>query len=339
MNFKFAKTLLMGSVISMGAFGLVACGDDSSSGAEAKPDDPIVLPENDASIMFERLTANSAGEVVRFGGSISLDFADTTLPEDVSLAFTGIELKVAYGEALTGTTVQPQVTIMPSFPLENNIVLNEMGIIVNLNDPGFTECGNYNLVVKVTAEAGKKTKEAAGVIPFVREESFCKAPEPSSSDTPAKAEIEMTSYTVNMSTNMAPGLNFATGVAGADLTADLIISKAAGDVTITSGNGTLFAPIANAELDKDYYNDYEVGYWPENNTKGDGKAYVSSWMYRDIAGATIENIIENSSQIYVAKTAAYNAETGAGFYAFAVEKYTEGNNKDFNVTLKVYKAK
>ena len=338
MNFKFAKTLLMGSVISMGAFGLVACGDDSSSGPsnQDNPGEIVVPTQKDANIIFSNMTKVDAGSMVKFLGSVALDLYDTTTQQNLdNVKFTEITFQVGRVEAgtLKPSTANVTVTIPPAFEASNvtRMNLNEMGVSVSLTDPNFTECGDFNLVVSVKASDGAKEFVSSDQVAFSRPDSYCKTVDPTPTDPVVKTEIELVPFTVAMSTNLAPAFNFSATEATSDMTSDLIISKANGDVTISSGNGTLFSPIlANS--------DYEAPeFWPEII---EGRpAVVTDFPFKSIEGTELKDIISNSSQIYVAKTAAYNEATGAGFYVFGIQEYKEGNNKDFNITLKVYKVK
>lgn len=348
MNFKFAKTLLMGSVISMGAFGLVACGDDSSSGASDSPNSSssIVIPEqHDDIIQFSNLGTTPGLTSVKFTGSAVLNFTDTTSSQNLeNLQFTNINFQVgkvsASGLSATSATV---IVLQPmNFPTENNLVLSQMGVSVDLSDPTFTECGDFSMIVTVSATDGVQNFESSEQIAFTRPTSYCATQESSSSATAEKTEIEMDSYTVDMSTDPSKaisGLSLATGSASGEATADLIITKSAGDITISSGNGTLFAPIANSEIGNDLSDDYEVGFWPEE--VNERSAYVSDFkVKRNIIDQTsIPEAIAYAQQIYVAKTSAYNEATGAGFFAFAIVKSEEGLNNNYDITLKVYKAK
>ena len=154
----------------------------------------------------------------------------------------------------------------------------------------------------------------------------------------------MTTCEVIVSTNLNPGLDFAscTAVPAPATTADIIFSKAGTrdypEVSATSGNGTLFGPICNGD-DNVYTDDYEVNMWPEdmNPDRVPATAYVSDFKYK-VLGATLSYMIENSNQIYVAATTAHNQDTGAGFYAFAITDARQGNDGDFSLTIKVYKA-
>ena len=50
-------------------------------------------------------------------------------------------------------------------------------------------------------------------------------------------------------------------------------------------------------------------------------------------------MLENYGTIYVAKNpAAYNAETGAGMYPFAIVNYRPGDNGNVEFSVKLYKA-
>ncbi len=168
--------------------------------------------------------------------------------------------------------------------------------------------------------------------------------QPQLGTAPEKQEIPMKFCEVTVSTNLNPGLDLAscTAVPAPATTADIIFSKADTEdnpeITATSGNGTQFAPISNGDnLPSD--DDYEVYMWPEdmNPDRVPATAYVSDFKYK-VLGSKIESMIENSNQIYVATTTAYNKDTGAGFYAFAITDPSQGNNGDYILTIKLYKV-
>ena len=110
------------------------------------------------------------------------------------------------------------------------------------------------------------------------------------------------------------------------------------EVTASSGNGTTFAPITNGDLPP-FTDDYEVNMWPEdmNADRSPAAAYVSDFKFKT-AGPTLSGMIENANQIYVALAPGYSAETGVGFYAFAIIDAAEGNNGDYELVIKLYKA-
>lgn len=93
------KKILLGSAIFAAGFGLIACGDDSSSGSdpsgegEVQKEDPIKLPEASKAspIIFKNLSGlPMAGEndsqELSISGSVDLDFIDF---EDPTVPYTG----------------------------------------------------------------------------------------------------------------------------------------------------------------------------------------------------------------------------------------------------------
>ena len=154
----------------------------------------------------------------------------------------------------------------------------------------------------------------------------------------------MTSCQVELSTNVNPGLSLSTCTAvPAGSPADITFSKAGTrnepELAATTGAGVFVTPITNGDLPP-YTDDYEVDMWPEdmNADRSPATAYVSDFKFKAIEGTQLTGMIQNANQIYVAKTAAYNAETGAGFFAFAITEPTEGNNGDYTFKVKVYRV-
>ena len=354
----FAKKLFMGSVFAISTFGLIACGSDSSSSSEPDPNEPgapVEVPtQQDANITLsselvgEGLLTNSrlSGDDMRFKGRFGLDITQDSSENDINIQFTNIEYKVLDTE---NRNVAVAIDANPiTFPTPNDIDLNSMnsaGVKVNMTDAGFTACGNYKLMVTVTANNGVKDFQSTVVIPFEREAAeYCRDQNPEPPPQPQVQEIPMKFCEVTVSTNLNPGLDFAscTPVPAPATTADIIFSKAGTrdnpEITATSGNGTQFAPISNGDL-LPSDDDYEVNMWPEdmNPDRVPATAYVSDFKYKAL-GATLSDMIENSNQIYVAATTAYNKDTGAGFYAFAITDPSQGNNGDYTLTLKVYKV-
>lgn len=342
MNFKFAKTLLMGSVMTMGAFGLVACGDDSSSsGPETNPN---IIPDpgpSAAEIDFKNLAnVDLGGGLMKFTGSISFNYDNAG--NENTLVFNSIEFKIGYVGGSTPEARDVNINIIKpaTFPTDRTLNLNEMGVSVDMkNDAAFTECGNYMLYISVTASNGTEDLPGSAQIPFSRPEALCKVVDPVGPTPVEKTEVPMTAYIVeNMSTNIAPGLSFATGAITDTATADVLFTKAAGDVSMSSATGYTFTPITNGTADNDYDNDYEVGFWPED-VKPSKDVNVSDFKYNEAAlKPSIAGLIENSNQIYIAAAPTHDKQTGAGIYAVAISTYKEGNNRDYNLTVKVYKV-
>ncbi|OWV14285.1 hypothetical protein [Fibrobacter sp. UWB5] len=351
----FAKKLILSSVFAIGAFGLIACGSDSKSSTEAGPDqqgDKIVVPDKkDPNITVTEFSSRIAGDEIRFKGQFGLDFVGDPDAQDsvFNTVFTGIDYKVGKGTDASNM-VNVGVTISSNqilFPTQNSIDLNSMNsayVSVNLTDPAFTECGTYSLVVTVTANDGEKDYQRTEIIPFERDAGeYCRT-EDTTSQQPVKVEIPMTSCQVELSTNVNPGLSLSTCTAvPAGSPADITFSKAGTrnepELAATTGAGVFVTPITNGDLPP-YADDYEVDMWPEdmNADRSPATAYVSDFKFKAIEGTQLTGMIQNANQIYVAKTAAYNAETGAGFFAFAITEPTEGNNGDYTFKVKVYRV-
>lgn len=344
MNFKFAKTLLMGSVLTMGAFGLVACGDDSSSGPDNSGNGPVVeIPtQKDAIIQLSGMGSMDLDTYIKFMGSASLDAMDSSSQNQDGLLFTNVDFKVGTldGEKLN---VLENLNIMITKPIttySDKINLTQMGVQVDLTDPAFTACGNYVMLVTFTANDGLKDFSSSEMVSFTRPESYCKVNDPTPTPEQNKTEVSLTPVEVVVSTNLYPSLNLTTMEAEAGTAGDLVFVKTNAGVAVSTGNGTVVTPIENETLTpSNYKDDYAIGYWPEEvNNRA---AVMSDFMFRNVAGTSIPAIVESGSSdglIYVAKTAAFNEATGAGFYAFAVVGAEPGNNGDFTMTLKVYKA-
>ena len=351
----FSKKLILSSVFAIGAFGLIACGSDSKSSTEPDPNQPgdkIVVPDKkDPNITVTEFSSRIAGDEIRFKGQFGLDFVGDPDAQDsvFNTVFTGIDYKVGKGTDASNM-VNVGVTISSNqilFPTQNSIDLNSMNsayVSVNLTDPAFTECGTYSLVVTVTANDGEKDYQRTEIIPFERDAGeYCRT-EDTTSQQPVKVEIPMTSCQVELSTNVNPGLSLSTCTAvPAGSPADITFSKAGTrnepELAATTGAGVFVTPITNGDLPP-YADDYEVDMWPEdmNADRSPATAYVSDFKFKAIEGTQLTGMIQNANQIYVAKTAAYNAETGAGFFAFAITEPTEGNNGDYTFKVKVYRV-
>ena len=192
------KKIFLGSVIAMGAFGLIACGDDSSTNASNKDNGKIVIPDNNApNISANGLVSRVSGDTLRFKGIYGLDRTDETNENSSNLLFTAIKFQVMNSAQ---QEVQYQVIYNEAVvPTANEIDLNSMMsafVKINLKDPIFT-CDDYSLVVTVTANDGAKDYSRTDVIPFDAEaktELLCKNVEPASSASadPGLNEIIMT---------------------------------------------------------------------------------------------------------------------------------------------------
>ena len=350
---NFAKKLLLGSFIAISSFALVACGGDSSSGSDDTPEQnnqpgKIEIPtQKDAIIKVLGLESREAGTgLIRFKGTFSLDFADTTSQNADALRFIGLELKVGKGNDITQMDSVP-VTIQSNqivFPTQNSIDLNSQtsaGVTINLNDPGFTDCGVFSLVVIVKANDGQKDFGTTEIIPFTRDPGlYCKAPE-SSSAAVVKTEYNMTPCVVEgLSTSMKPGIKIAdctpTDAASGDIVFTKTGTKDDPEMAASGNGGIVFVELTNSK-DNNFDDDYDNSYWPEEiNARS---AYASDFRLSTFEKVTLPSMLENYGTIYVAKNpAAYNAETGAGMYPFAIVNYKPGDNGNVEFSVKLYKA-
>ncbi|MDY6265375.1 MAG: hypothetical protein SPM09_13305 [Fibrobacter sp.] len=314
------KKIFLGSVIAMGAFGLIACGDDSSTNASNKDNGKIVIPDNNApNISANGLVSRVSGDTLRFKGIYGLDRTDETNENSSNLLFTAIKFQVMNSAQ---QEVQYQVIYNEAVvPTANEIDLNSMMsafVKINLKDPIFT-CDDYSLVVTVTANDGAKDYYRTDVIPFDAEaktELLCKNVEPASSASadPGLNEIIMTPCEeLTLTSNGEQGIDLASCTVVPAATANIVFvksgTKSEPDVTANAGAGITFVNITNE--------DYGDGSWPEvvNNRP----AYLSDFKTSTIEKTSLPTLIENGEGLsYVAKTAAYNPTTGAGFYPFAV---------------------
>jgi hypothetical protein len=329
---------------------------DSSSSLEKSSSSELVIvvpDQSDFTITASELDSRVAGDEVRFKGKFMLNLLgdSTVVDSSLNIYFTSISYMVGVGTdinsmARANVNVNSNIVILPT---QNTIDLNAMSsahVSIDLLDPGFTECGTYSLIITVTATSGDMVFQRTEIIPFERDAAEYCWGEYSSSSTVQVKEIPMTTCQVELSTNVNPGVDLAYCVAvpaAGAATADIIFEKA-GDVTnpelsSKSGSGLLFSPITNGDLPP-YTDDYEVDIWPEdmNADRSPATAYVSDFKFKAIEGTQLNNMIQNFNQIYVAKAPTYNAETGEGFYAFAITDATEGIDGDYTFKVKIYKV-
>lgn len=335
------KKIFLGSVIAMGAFGLIACGDDSSTNASNKDNGKIVIPDNNApNISANGLVSRVSGDTLRFKGIYGLDRTDETNENSSNLLFTAIKFQVMNSAQ---QEVQYQVIYNEAVvPTANEIDLNSMMsafVKINLADPIFT-CDDYSLVVTVTANDGAKDYSRTDVIPFDAEaktELLCKNVEPASSASadPGLNEIIMTPCEeLTLTSNGEQGIDLASCTVVPAATANIVFvksgTKSEPDVTANAGAGITFVNITNE--------DYANGSWPEvvNNRP----AYLSDFKTSTIEKTSLPTLIENGEGLsYVAKTAAYNPTTGAGFYPFAVyDSDFPDKNGYYTFKVKIYRV-
>ena len=349
---NFAKKLFLGSFIAMSSVAFFACGGDSSSTTEPTTDDPtqpVVIPtKKDANITVSADTSSRrSGYDAVFKGRFDLDITKDSSENDANIAFDSIGFKVLDANNVPVSVVLKYNTIQ--FPLNSSLDLGSnaapggLGLTINLQDPGFTTCGIFKLMISLRATNGTDKFERTELISFEREaELFCKAPESSSATEPVKQEVNMTPCIIEgLSTNLKPGIKIADCSATDAASADIVFTKAGTrdepDITVSGNNGIVFVELIN-NRDKNYADDYDTDSWPED--VNGRSAYVSDFKLNTaLQKNSLEAMLENFGTIYVAKNpTAYNAETGAGMYPFAISNYKPGDNGNTDFTVKLYKV-
>lgn len=325
---------------AMLTFGLFACSDDSSSSPkEEEGPTPIIIPtQSDDIIEVNEMKARISGDKVRFEGTFNLSHTDTTSQNSEQLQFDSLAFSIGKGsDANNLLPVLAKVATAPNFNAkgQTSIDLNSQqsaGIIVDLNDAAFTECGTYTLIITAFATDGVKPFSKTVTISFERDNAtYCEIPEPE----PEPEEIAMIPCQVELSTHITPGLNLATctGVPLAESsTADIIFAKAGTkkdpEMQASSGTGLLFAVDDSG---------FMVDMWPESQD-GRTTAYFSDFKFKGVNSENVNDMIMNESSLYVAKAPVNNLETAEGYYIFAVMNVKQENNGDFTFTVKLYKA-
>lgn len=331
---NFARKIVLSSVISISAIGLIACSDDSSTGASDKKNDSTT--ENAAIISAEGLASTDAGNIMRFKGRYKLDRTDPSNENSANLTFKNINFKVINS---TKKEINAEISTNPSFvPSVNDIDLNSqlsVQVTVNLLDPAFDVCDDYSLVVKVIASDGQNDffrQDTIAFAPSAKENIFCKNIDLSSSSStePLINEITMIPCEVKIETKNNEGISLATCTAVPAATADIAFTTSStGDQELIANAGAeiSFVTLANSS--------YNANAWPEDiNSR---TAYVSDFNLGTSETSSLSLSIEDES-IYVAKTAAYNATTGAGFYPFAIFKSSfPDENGNYTIFVKIYK--
>lgn len=338
MNFK---KILLTSAFAVSTFGLIACGGESTTveppatPSSASQGQPYSQPEETPYdiISMSGFDKSVQGESVYFTGSFSIKL-DTNATQSDDVVFNKISMTVINASGAI-SSVQVKYTA-PALPTAGIININATLAHVDFLDPAFgTECGNFQVAITATANDGKKDFNKTVKIDFNRPESYCKAPEVSSSSV--QAGVVMTTCDVELATNGNNALDLATCTALQSPTADIIFTKDGnGDVNVTSGNGSMFSPITNGDGGS-YDDDWSKGYYPEDHKNG-VPTYNTDFQFRSITGTEIKGLFENESNIYVVKTPLYNEATATGFFAFVLLNNEETTNKDFNLTVRVWRA-
>lgn len=339
MNFK---KILLTSAFAVSTLGLVACGSESTTveppttPSSASQGEPYVPPEDTEYDIISMVDFDKriSGESVYFTGSFALvlDTNATQNTDDVTFKDMNITVIDPNGNV---SAVQAKYT-KPQFPTQNPIRINETLAHVDFLDAAFgSVCGNFQVAITATATDGSKDFNKTAKIEFTRPDTYCKAPEVSSSSV--QTGVVMVTCDVEVATNGNNALDLGTCTALQSATADIIFTKDGnGDVNASSGNGSMFSPITNGDGGS-YDDDWSKGYYPEDHKNG-VPTYNTDFQFRSITGTSLTGLFENESNIYVVKTPLYNEATATGFFAFVVLNYEETTNKDFNLTIRVWRA-
>ena len=350
MSSKFTAPLIFSSALALGAMGFVACGEDSNPGLPANSQPTVssssyVEPEQTptTAIVFSNLgVASATTSRVRFQGSISLDLSDSNTVADINaVVFTGIEVAIIKAGTQTpqGTATFTNPII---FPTNRPINFIESGLQTDLEE-GYTECGDFELVITAYADDGYIPSVTTARIPFTRSEENCKEPESSSSAPPDVPGAPLKMITIEgFNTKINKCINLTTETISADETGDICITKTiSGTLDLSSTNGLKFAVFDNNN-DNIRENNYSKNYRPGKiGTPRDPT--TDDFLYAEGAlKDTYTNFTNEDDKFFVAIGPDYVPYSGSatGFYAFIVTNDDKaGGNEDHTLTLDIYKAK
>ncbi|WP_295053648.1 hypothetical protein [uncultured Fibrobacter sp.] len=349
MSSKFTTPLILSSALALSAFGLIACGEDSNPTVSSQPGTsssyvPPEIPQETATTTILFLNTGVSSTLINrvdFTGTVKLDFSDTTANFDVNAArFTDIQFFVeSASKTSTGSIKTQSATLDAAYfaatPV-TTINFDQIGLYADLND-GYTECGNFNLIIAAIASTATATGEtlqsvSRDTIPFVRDEENCKIPESSSSSVVVPGAPLAVATTV-LNTKSAKCLTFATGTTGD--TGDICISRVGKDAfTLSSGTGLKFAFYTNPN-DADRTNDWTSEHLPAAPTTDNFK-YKSEALKETIANYLNELEVFT---VGIADTYVPNSGSAVGFYAFVVSDVsTPDGNGDVSINLTYLKA-
>jgi hypothetical protein len=333
MSSKFTTPLILSSALALSAFSFIACSEDSNPGIPSQVGNssssyvPPDIPQQTATtaIVFSGLGADQTmATQVFFTGSIKLDFSDTNItPENSTIRFTDLKLFVESASKTSSGSIKTNLSADGSIPADyfatqqpTTISFDKIGLYADLAD-GYTECGNFNLIIAATAmdPANEATKSVSiDTIPFIRGEQNCKIPESSSSSI-AVPGAPLVAGTATISTKDNKCFTFATGTATTDATiGDICITRYTKDsFTLSSGTGLKFAFYDNPK-DADRKNDWTSERLPEAPTT-DNFTYKEANLKETISN--IQNEIENFV-VCIAPTYVPNSGSATGFYTFTI---------------------
>ncbi len=350
MSSKFTTPLILSSALALSAFGLIACGDDSNPTVSPQPgtSSSYVPPDIQPPTPVTAIVASGLGvgtslvTQVYFTGSLKLDFSDTTIvTEQNAMRFTDLKLFVesatkASSGTLKALNLPGEAIPTTAYFTENSVTtisFDQMGLYADLTD-GYTECGNFNLIINATASDGVNKSVSLDTIPFVRSEENCKIPESSSSSIVVPgAPLAVATATLNTSKEKC--FVFATGTTTTDATGDICFSRIGKDsFTLSSGTGLKCVYYDNPK-DTNRRDDWTSEHLPAAPTTDDFKFTAENMK------ETITNVLGEYEKFIVCTAPTYvpNSGSATGFYAFAVsEPSVPDGNGDVTIPFTYLKA-
>lgn len=344
MKSKFVTSFIFGSALTLGALSFVACGEDSvnalpqpGQSAGTSSSSQYVEPDitKETFISFSNFTATPSFSIIQFDGSITINFGDTNTIADVD-AVRLQDVKFAIVKAGT-KNLQGKVTVLRPIDFENNFTvtanLDEMGVRTDL-DEGYTECGDFELIVTAFATDDINESVSEKRILFTRSEEKCREPESSSSSEPEATSAPLDSFHVTIDTKIHKCINTITKAP--DDAGDIcFLPNSNQTIDLYSTTGVKFALFNNMN-DRIMANDYAKDYLPEDPHTSDF-LYVSTSLVE-----TYTNFFSHKNDFFVAISPTYDSssEVATGFFAFIVLDYTiPDSNGNLSMDLLVYTGK
>lgn len=344
MKSKFVTSFIFGSALTLGALSFVACGEDSinalpqpgqSAGTSSSSHYVAPVPTEETFISFSNFTAIPSFSIIQFQGSVTINLGDTNTIADVdAVRITDIQFAIVKA----GTDIlQGNVTVLRPIDFENNFTvianLDEMGVRTDL-DEGYTECGNFELVVTASATDDINKSVSTKRIPFTRSEEKCREPESSSSSEPEATSAPLDSFLITIDTKIHKCINTITKAP--DDAGDICFQPNSNKtVDLYSTNEVKFALYNNLN-DRPMENDYDKDYHPED-------PHTSDFLY--VSTSLVEkynNFLSHKNNFFVAISPTYNpaSEVATGFFAFIVlNSPIPDSNGNVSMDLLVYTGK
>ncbi len=357
MNTSIMNASKMLLLMTLSSLFLMACGPGktvdppaigSSSSHTPMSSTPVATKETP--VRIHSFSANqSTATKINLGGSILIDYTDTSVTDIDSVSIGNIEFQVGLLENGQGYNIGANVEVLfpPQFPVERAINLTELGASVDIS--AFDVCGEIFVDIVVYSGPVENTSKYRSVerVTFIKDPNvYCKEPESSSSSVEAP-KIEMESYQATLTTSKTSGhvaISFETGqvftyselATGKDLIDAVLvwengfgILKSArtagmdGYTALTGGRDTKFGEEYNAN---DNYSGSNVP----------PPVYADVFTYKSVGMTEVDYL--SFGTYYVVQTVDYNSETQKGFFAFMIAAEQKGKN-DLQLILTVYKVK